>query len=204
MSARIQRNFIFQAGAFFEDKFCMNMYDIDVFFNVETTNIREQNIALDRMKFFLSETLSNSIFVQDSEETVIEKYLLADLKVCTLPEEPYDQIIGIMLMAKLNAIAEGRLMVTDISITSEMSDGVVVSHSFDENMGPFSNEGWWHDSSNRISCATSSGKKQNKIVKLIKPSVDWSDIYLSWNAEKDIIVPATEVVFANFDSKNKK
>ena len=33
----------------------------------------------------------------------------AELKVCTLPEEPYDQIVGIMLMQKLNAIADGRL-----------------------------------------------------------------------------------------------
>jgi hypothetical protein len=155
------------------------------------------------MKFFLAETVSNSIFVQDTEESTIEKYLLADLKVCTLPEEPYDQIIGIMLMSKLNAIAEGRLLVTDISITSEMSDGVTVSHSFDENMGPFADDGWWNDSSTRIS-GIKAGKKSTKIVKLIKPSVDWTDIYLSWNNEKEVIVPATEVVFANFDSKNKK
>ena len=101
MSARIQRNFIFQAGAYFEGRFYMNMYDVDVFFSVETSSIREQNIALDRMKFFLAETLSNSIFIQNTEESTIEKYLLADLKVCTLPEEPYDQIIGIMLMCKI-------------------------------------------------------------------------------------------------------
>jgi hypothetical protein len=203
MSARIQRNFIFQAGAYFEGRFYMNMYDVDVFFSVETSSIREQNIALDRMKFFLAETVSNSIFVQDTEESTIEKYLLADLKVCTLPEEPYDQIIGIMLMSKLNAIAEGRLLVTDISITSEMSDGVTVSHSFDENMGPFADDGWWNDSSTRIS-GIKSGKKSTKIVKLIKPNVDWADIYLNWGNEKEVIVPATEVVFANFDSKNKK
>ena len=203
MSARIQRNFIFQAGAYFEGRFYMNMYDVDVFFSVETSSIREQNIALDRMKFFLAETLSNSIFIQNTEESTIEKYLLADLKVCTLPEEPYDQIIGIMLMCKLNAIAEGRLEITDISITSEMSDGVTVSHSFDENMGPFSEDGWWSDSSTRISGLTS-GKKSNKIVKLIKPSIDWSDIFLNWANEKEVVVPATEVVFANFDSKTKK
>lgn len=204
MSARIQRNFIFQAGAYFEGRFYMNMYDVDVFFNVETSSIREQNIALDRMKFFLAEIISNSIFIENTEESTIEKYLLADLKVCTLPEEPYDQIIGIMLMSKLNAIAEGRLEVTDISITSEMSDGVTVSHSFDENMGPFIEDGWWHDSSTRISGLTSSSRKSSKIVKLIKPNIDWGDIYLNWGTEKEVVVPATEVVFANFDSKNKK
>jgi hypothetical protein len=106
-------------------------------------------------------------------------------------------------MSKLNAIAEGRLLVTDISITSEMSDGVTVSHSFDENMGPFADDGWWNDSSTRISGLTS-GKKSTKIVKLIKPNVDWADIYLNWGNEKEVVVPATEVVFANFDSKNKK
>lgn len=204
MSARIQRTFVFQSGAYFEGKFFMNMYEVEVFFSVETSSIREQNIALDRIKFFLAETLSNSIFIQDSEEQTIEKYLLADLKVCTLPEEPYDQIIGIMLMAKLNAIAEGRLLVTDISVTSELSDGVTVSHSYEENMGPFGNDGWWNDSSNRISGSTSTSKKSNKIVKLIKPSVDWADIYLTWGNEKDVLVPGNEVVFANFDSKNKK
>lgn len=204
MSARIQRSFVFQAGTYFEGKFYMNMYDVEVYFSVETSSIREQNIALDRIKFFLAETLANSIFIQDNEEQTIEKYLLADLKVCTLPDEPYDQIIGIMLMTKLNAIAEGRLLVTDISITSELSDGVTVSHSFDENMGPFADEGWWNDSSNRISGTTSTTKKSTKIVKLTKPSVDWADVFLAWENEKDIVVPGTEVVFANFDSKNKK
>ena len=85
MSARINRSFEFQAGVRFDDDFYMNQYDISVDFIVDSESIREQNIALERIKYFLSECLENCIFIQDTETVAIEKYIEANLKVCVLP-----------------------------------------------------------------------------------------------------------------------
>lgn len=203
MTARINRSFEFQAGVHFKDSFYMNLYDISVDFLVNSESIREQNIALDRIKYFIEECLEHSIFIQDVEVNAIEKFLESNLKVCTLPEEPYDQILGIMLMIKLNAITEDRLTVTDISICSRMSDGVSCLYGSEENTGPFKIPGWWSEGNTKISGVLTN--KNKKILKLVKPLVDWEDVYLSWDENTDMIknTSSAEIVFGIFDNKNK-
>lgn len=204
MSARINRSFDFQAGVRFSDDFYMNLYEVDIDFMVDSESIREQNIALERIKYFLNECLENCIFIQDTETDAIEKYVEANMKVCVLPEEPYDQIIGIMLMVKLNAITEDRLSITDLSICSKLSDGVSCLHSYEENTGPFKMQGWWNDSNTKISNLLSNSKSK-KILKLVKPPIDWEDVYLGWKEKQEIVknTPSAEIVFGVFDNKNK-
>lgn len=205
MTARISSSFSFNTGVYFSNEFLLNIYDIEVDFNVETEIIREQNIALERIKYFLHLCLQNSIFICEDETEAIQKYLDADLKVCTLPEEPYDQIIGIMLISKLNSINEGRLIVTDINITSSMSDGVWCKHSIEENIGPFAKAGWWKDASVRTNSLTAKNRSK-KVVKLVKNNVTWEDLYLGWEEQVAINItgPSNEVMFANFDNKTDK
>lgn len=202
MTARITRDFEFQAGIHFSNDFYMNMYDVNIVFNVETDSIREQNIALDRIKYFMLECLEHSIMCVETETTAVEKYLKAGLKVCTLPEEPYDQIIGIMLLVKLNAITEGRLVVTDIKIGSRMSDGVDCLFSLNEGTGPFTDKGWWLDSSTMIN---DQNKKQNKVVRLRKQKNEWDELGLGWKERAEVdLSDDHEVLFAVFDSKTDK
>ena len=124
MTARISRSFTFQAGVHFNGTFNMNLYQVDMEFDVESESIREQNIAVERIKYFLGDCLEHSVMIPETDTEAIQKYVDADIKVCTLPEDPYDQIIGIMLMVKLNNIMEDRLLITTIGTTSLMSDGV--------------------------------------------------------------------------------
>ena len=137
MTTRILREFAFQAGVYFEDAFSMNMYSLSICMDVETDSIREQNIAMERIKYFLAESLESSIFVNQAETKLIEKYTTCGFKVCTLPNDPYDQIVTIMLLVKLNAIAEGRLIVTDITLGSQLSDEVNFMYDLDSPLGPF-------------------------------------------------------------------
>ena len=96
MTSRIHKNLNLITGVHFNDKFYVNEYDIDLTLNVETDSILDQNIALDRIKYFLHECLEHSIFVHQTNTKAIEKYMDANINVCTLPEEPYDQVVGIM------------------------------------------------------------------------------------------------------------
>ena len=63
MTTRIEREFSFQAGVYFKEEFLMNLYTITVYMEVETESIREQNVAMERIKHFLNECLENGIFV---------------------------------------------------------------------------------------------------------------------------------------------
>lgn len=204
MTARIKRSFSFQCGAYFNSSMYMNLYDIDINFAVETESIIEQNVALERIKYFLGESLEHSILIHDLETAQIKKYQESGLKLCTLPEEPYDQIIGIMLILKLNAITENKLMVNEVSITSRLSDDVYCIHSIEENIGPFVESGWWHESSSRIN-SLKPNNKTKKIVKLVKPDSDWDELDLGWSIiKKEKISGSSEVVFAAFDTKTDK
>jgi hypothetical protein len=201
MTARIQRDFEFVSGVFVDNELYMNIYNFDVHFNVQSESIEAQNIALDRVKHLIS-TLENVVFVYDKDIETIEKLYNADIRVCTLPEEPYDQIVGIMLLVKINAITEGNLVASDISILSKMSDGVSCLHSIEENTGPFKLKGWWNDSSPKLSNGIPKVKGK-KVVRLPKTPNNWDDLNLNWETKKESNV-ISEIVFASFESKTEK
>ena len=164
---------------------------------VETMSIKEQNIAMDRIIYFLSECLSNSVFVQDTDKKAIEKYTQADIKVCTIPEEPYDQILALLLLLKVNAITEGRLEITDIVLRSELSDEVKFVYDITSaNHNPFGSKGWWLEASTSIADVPKISKKE-KIVKLVKNS-DWSGYGLDWEEKS---AKSSEILFTSESEK---
>ena len=184
MTTRIKREFSFQAGVYFKEEFLMSLYTISLYMEVETESIREQNVAMERIKYFLNECLDNCFFVQDIEHKVIEKYMTCGFKVCTVPEEPYDQIIALLLLTKLNSITEGRLVITDITLGSRISDEVKFICGIESPLGPLESPGWWTDSGTSISNPVKKSIKKDKIVKLFKTSTDWAEYNLVWK-EKD-------------------
>ena len=194
MTTRIERDFSFQAGVYFQEEFLMNVYTISLYMDVETESIREQNVAMERIKYFLNDCLENSIFVQDTEHKIIEKYNSCGFKVCTVPEEPYDQIITILLLTKLNSITEGRLVITDITLGSRISDQVKFSYDIESPRGPLEVPGWWTDNGTSISDPVKKSVRKDKIVKLFKTqSTDWAEYNLIWK-EKDPKIKS-EIVF---------
>jgi hypothetical protein len=168
------------AAVHFEKKFIMNIYEIKLGMEVETDSIIEQNIAMDRIIYFLSESLADCVFVECTDTIAIENYTKAGIKVCTIPEEPYDQIITMLLILKFNFITEGRLSVYDIQLKSELSDDVKFIYDVETAMlNPFDKKGWWLDKSPTIANTVAKSNKKEKIVKLVK-TVDWKSIGLEW------------------------
>jgi hypothetical protein len=196
MNTRIEREFEFQAGVYFDGRMLMNTYAIGLSMLVMTESIPEQNIAMDRISYFLAESLESCIFVKSTEKKVIEKYVAADLKVSTLPEEPYDQIVSMLLLIKLNAITEKRLEVTDIRITTKLSDGVSFLYDNEDAYGPFEQMGWWHESGTTIADLHKAQNKKDKIVKLVNKANDWNECSLMWQEKH---TKSSEIVFMTED-----
>jgi hypothetical protein len=191
MSTRIEKDFYFQCATHFEGKFYINFYDITASMIVETESIREQNVAMERAEYFLSNVLENSIFVHQSETAVIENYEKAGIKVCTTPEEPYDQIVSMILLLKLNAIMEGRLSITDLIMGSKLSNGVRFSVVPEIAENIFHGNHWWNEPCTIMKDTTKPPKRREKIVKLFND--EWAEIGLTWkekskNSDKVVVL----------------
>lgn len=183
MSARIFRKFIFQAGLFYENNFIINSYEIDLYMDVMTDDIREQNIAMDRIKYLFEMCLDNSVFVEIKNSKTIELYDKAGLKVCPLPDEPYDQVIAAILICKINTITENKLFVTEVKIQSKICDDVAFYVAHNEEVDFQNLQGtWWNENSPNISLIVKKSKKE-KVVDLKKEYIDWNILGLNWKEE---------------------
>lgn len=175
MSTRIEKDFTFHSAVHFNEKFYINSFRTTLSIMVESEDVREQNVAMDRLEYFFHEVLNNSLFIDENLTELIKTYKNAGIRVITLPEEPYDQIIGMVLLLKLNSIMEGKMHITDLNISSYLSDDVrftivseIAEHLFDDNE-------WFH----RNSLETENNiQNESKVVKLFEDC--WSELGLNW------------------------
>lgn len=179
MTTRIEKDFYFQTGVHFENKFYVNSYDLTLSVLVETDSIREQNVAMDRTTHFLTSVLQNSLLINSKELEHIEKYKNAGLKICELPEDPYDQILSMVLLQKLNSIMEGRLSITDLVLGSTLSEGVRFTMVSEVSENVLGGNHWWNKSTICLNDEEASDTAKTNIVKLFDDA-HWVDLGLSW------------------------
>jgi len=124
--------------------------------------------------------LQNSILVYNKDKESIDKYRTAGLKVCELPEVPYDQILSMILIQKLNTIMEDRLKITDMVLGSVLSDGVRYSMVAEVAEAVLSGNHWWNKSTICISNSEMTPDIEgDNIVKLFNDE-HWADLGLTW------------------------
>jgi hypothetical protein len=151
---------------------------------------------MERLKYLVYECFENSVFVAFNETETIEKYSNAGLKVCIIPEEPYDQIIALLILLKSNAIVEGKLKITDIKLISKLSDNVKFIEQIETAVNGIPQDGWWNTIEPHL--YSKSQDKKEKIVKLVKDP--WNELHLSWKEKKS---KSSEVVFSSKVDKPK-
>ena len=193
MGASIERDFEFHGGVYFENAFMMTLYNFTLYMEVNTDSIREQNIAMERLKYLVEEVLDNTVFLGSTDKKLANKFNDCGIKLCILPDEPYDQIIALSLMLKFNAICENKIKILDIKFSSRLSDGVVFNEDYETAKNTFVMNGWWNDSSPCLDYIQST--KKDKIVKLHKRG--WNELGLSWKEKK---TEPTEIVFSITDT----
>ena len=199
MNVRLQYDMDFLAGIYYDDRLQLNSYSISMSLLTKTTDALNTNIAMDRLKMFMHGELANTVFVNQALGERAEMLQIMGVNVTTLPEEPVDQIVGMMLYYKLNAIMEGRMSVTRLDLMSALGDSVWYQHDAEEDSpGPFRAEGWWHDPTVQHDTVVQEDVADN-VVKVVPNA--WIEYGLTW--PDDTTGPtANTVVFANF-SKNE-
>jgi len=177
-NTRIEKDAYFQVAIHFRGNFYVNTYEATMSMLIETGTTREMTIALERMNHFLSFVLQHSVLINSEDTVSIQNYKKAGLKICELPEEPLDQVVGMILMQKLNAIMEDRLIITDITIGSTLSEGVRYNLVSEVAENILNGDYWWNKSCLSISNEGCEDNQDN-IVKLFDDN-EWAEIGLTW------------------------
>lgn len=184
MNVRLKHNFQFTAATYINGKVLFNNYYLNLQFLTQTMDGIEQNIALDRIRHILFNQLCNSVFIEQSHKDAIKKLQAAGLQTVILPEQPVDQIVGIMLYCKLNSITEGRLEIIDVEIASDVGQNLFYCQSCEEDVGPFECQGWWWNTDPYVENVKQS-KQSGNIVSLNRKD-SWDTLDLHWDA--DIVI----------------
>lgn len=183
MTTRIEKDYTFNAAVYFGDKLILNNYDLILSMVVETDSMHEQNIAMERLDYFLEYVFDSCILIESKNIEVVDLYQKAKLKLCILPEEPYDQIVGMILLLKLNSILEGRLIITDLVLSSKLSDHVRFNVVAEVAEDVFPGDYWYNNNTCNLFDLVKPTAKKGKIVKLFND--DWAGVGLSWKEAKN-------------------
>jgi hypothetical protein len=182
MPIKIQKDYVFESAVHFEDKFLINFYEITLNMHVITDDMREQNIAIERVNYFIAEQLDHHLWISETETKAIENYKNAGIPLLIIPEEPFDQVVGMILLLKFNAIMEGKVHVTDIIFGSKLTNQIKFNTFDEEAEALFNGKFWWTDSNNTTHHTKATSKK-DKVVKLFNAE-NWHDLGLTWEEPK--------------------
>lgn len=176
MNTSLQYNIDFPGAIWYNGCLQLNAYSMVLQMVTASERPVIINVAMERIKAFVMSEMANVLFINAAHNNEAEMFEALGANVCTLPDEPHDQVIGMMLFCKLNAVTEAQLIVTQLDISSSLGDEVWYQHGLDDALGPFAHQGWWHSrgcQKNNVSAAA-----EDNVVKV--SASGWHEYDLEW------------------------
>lgn len=193
MNVRLKKTYQWYSGVVWKDQFLINSYTASMDLVTKTMDPECQDLAYQRMNYWIYDVMQDAVII-DQANTVLGAYQATGQRLIVLPDEPVDQLIGMMLYCKLNAVMESHMLITDVSISSRAGDEMAYLHCDDESLGPFAEPGWWTDAGPKWSDIKGRRGKNNVIAMNRVP--EWKDLGLEWT-DPDPDKPS-DVLFASF------
>jgi len=169
-----------------------NHYKCEVYFDIETEDGDQQNIAFERCKIMMQSIFEQALFISMSNPLLQVLAKKTKQKIIALPTEPLDVIMAAVLYLKLNAISEGRLNIEKIKISSNQGDNIWVhfDSNFAEDFGSLDSEyyttaketPWWFRS-DPSTCDWFEPNKKDNELKFHFHKSSW-DKTLLWDMDK--------------------
>lgn len=199
MNVRLQYTAQFIAGVHYHDRLIMNNYTFRVYMVTNVVESEQTNTAFERLKYFVNEEMASTLFINSENIDACQKYLVAGMDITTLPNEPVDQIVGVMLFHKLNAIMEGRISILEVECSSQLGDNIVYIHSENEVTNDIILPDWW-TTADVVHCDTDLINSDN-VLSLLRSNV-WKELDLEWPGEEP--KETGNIVFADFGKDDTK
>jgi hypothetical protein len=197
MNVRLRYIMPFSAGVYYGGEMRINHYTATVYMTTNTHDPSNHNVAFERIKYFVYEQLDSSIFINLDHRDQCERFVAAGLSVTTMPGDPVDQLVGLMLYHKLNAIMEDRIVVDETEISSVLGESMVYLHSGNEHTDVEHFPDWWTTEcpahSDYMLLAT------DKVVTMHSAGA-WRELELAWSEPDTTTETGNIVVFADFKS----
>jgi hypothetical protein len=202
MNVKIGYTSHFIAGVWWDDRLIMSTYTATFKMITATDNAADTNIALDRLKYIVEEYLPDSVFIKETNSDQIELLQAAGIKTIAMPEEPVDQIIGMMLYSKISAVMDGRILLRSVMLSSTAGDDVIYEHDLSESTAPFDQPGWWTQPTPVCETETQQDTETNLFV--LSSTNLWRDLGLEWIGDVDEADTGNVLVFTEFRNDKDK
>jgi hypothetical protein len=200
MNVRLQYTMPFTAGVHYNGQLIMNGYLLRVFMITNVVESELTETAFERLKYFINEEIDSTIFINSGDTKQCQLYADAGIKITTLPNEPVDQIVGVMLFHKLNAIMENRISVIETELSSQLGDNVVYIHSENEITQNIEIPTWW-TTPDLLHSELDSGIGAT-VFAAPYTGPTWKELNLAWNDDEP--VETGNIVFADFGKDDTK
>ena len=200
MNVRLKYDLHFNAGVYYNSNTILNNYSLRLWMITNTELAEDQNTAFERMKYFVYNHVDNTMFIDRAEQEQCAKFLQAGLSITTMPGDPVDQLIGIMLYHKLNAIMEQRMTIVETELSSSQGQAMTYLHSEGENTLGVEAPTWWLSAD--LAHSDFALPESEKVVSM-QTTTAWRDLDLAWS---DLTTPTDHgniVVFADFKPNNE-
>ncbi len=201
MNVRIKCDLPFSAAIFYNGQFRINHFSLRLWMTTNHSDSDCHNIALERIKYFVYNELDSTVFIYSKNVAQCEKFVSAGIKITTFPTEPVDQVVGIMLYHKLNAIMEQHMIVVETEISSTLGDNITYLHSESEQINNLESDTWWV-TPDLVHCDLS-WLINDKVLALPQGNA-WRDLDLAWPDYVTDSDAGNVVVFADFKSNDSK
>jgi hypothetical protein len=185
----------FTAGVYYDGTLRMNNYNLRLWMTTNSENPADQNISFERIKYFLYTQIDSTIFISSELKNECQRFVQADLNITTMPGDPVDQLVGIMLYYKLNAITEDRMNIVETELSSTYGENMTYLHSEFENTLGYEQPDWWTTAD--LTHSDFVPVESDKVVS-IPQSTAWRDIDLAWSDIPTSDASGNIVVFADF------
>jgi hypothetical protein len=179
---------------FYDDLLLPNKYRLKMFFDVATDDSDEQNIAFDRLKFFVENVMQDGIFCSVDDPKISFYMNNFKQKIVTFVQQPQDLTVVSHIFSKFDQISEGRLDIHRLELTSRLGDELTVNFDrdfFQDSVMLVSNDAikqsgkspWWF----RADCGSAdffhSDTETDKLTFVTDVS-SWDEIELGWGNKK--------------------
>jgi hypothetical protein len=195
MNVRLKYDIPFTAGVYYNSSLRMNNYSLRLWMTTNSIDPADQNISFERLKYFVYSEIDSTIFINSEHTEQCRQYIRAGLNITTLPGEPVDQLVGIMLYYKLNAVTEDRMIIVETELSSTYGEDMTYLHSEHEITDDIIKPDWWN-SSDIVHCDVQL-IDTDKVVAMHRASA-WRDLNLAWPDDTVLGETGNTVVFADF------
>jgi len=200
VNINLEKGFAFSSILVCGDQPCINNYEVRLMLHVQSQNNHEYNIAYQRVNHWFHEIMHESVMI-DSADSRLRNWKDSEFRCIDFPTAPVDQVVGLMLMSKIQAMTEGRILVSQVAIASPRDDYVTYLCDAGDDLHWFDQPGWWNDPGPGHTTDHSRGRRSGKVISLGR-NEDWKQHGLDWSVV-DTVTNDNIAVISSFDRDDK-